>query len=426
MKKFVFLVAAVFALSCSAAEFDSDSRKAIAEEVGSPESVGISSDRISRLEAYMQRQVDEQRVGGLQILVARHGKIVFHKGAGMLDADAGIAVGKDSIFGLNSMTKPVTSVAVLMLYEQGHYLLTDPVSKYLPELADLQVYVSGEGDDIVTRPAAREMTIQDLLRHTSGVTYGFMGHPEVSAYYREHEVGSYKEDSATFITKLSKAPLVADPGSKWEYSQSTSVLARLVEVVSGQRFDEYLRQHLFEPLGMVDTGFYVTEADMDRLSARFEQQPDGTLKQYDKRTDRYAAEPIFISGGSGLVSTTGDYFRFAQMLLNGGEFEGARILSPITVNYMTKNQIPKNTERNFMTPPWQGFGLGVSVVMDNVAVGSVGSVGSYSWAGTASCNFWVDPVEDLVVIILTQIYPTRAFQLRAEVEPLVYQAIIGD
>jgi CubicO group peptidase (beta-lactamase class C family) len=391
-----------------------------------PEEVGLSSERLARLGAYVRQQVDDQQVAGIQILVSRHGKVAFLGSAGMADVNASIPVDSSTIFGLNSMTKPVSSVAVLMLYEQGHFLLTDPVSKHLPELADLQVYVSGEGDEIVTRPAAREMTIQDLLRHTSGLTYGFMGHPQVSAYYRTNEVGSAKEDSATFITKLASAPLIADPGSKWEYSNSTKVLSRLVEVITGQRFDAFLQQHLFEPLGMVDTGYFVEEDEIDRLSARYEKQPDGSLKQYDKRADRYATEPVFFAGDSGLVSTAADYFRFAQMLLNGGEIDGVRILSPATVDFMTKNQIPGGAERNFMTPPWLGFGLGVSIVLDSVAVGSPTSAGSYSWAGTASCNFWVDPQEDLVVIILTQIYPTRAFQLRAEVEALVYQAIIAD
>jgi len=400
--------------------------RAVAADVpmATPEEVGLSSERLARLDTYMQRQVDDRQVAGIQILVARHGKVTFLQSTGMADVEAAIPVSDQTIFGLNSMTKTVTSVAVMMLYEQGHILLSDPISKYLPELADMQVYVSGEGDDMVTRPASREMTIQDLLRNTAGMTYDWIGHKQVGAAYTANDVNWKADSAAQFVTNLAKTPLIQDPGARWEYSSATNVLARLVEVISGQTLDAFFQDHIFNPLGMVDTAYFVERAKFDRLSDIYEKQEDGSLKQHDQSLGRYGVEQKFKTGDTGLTSTSIDYYRFSQMLLNGGVLEGVRLLGPRTVAYMTRDQLTPETERHWVLQPGHGFGLGFDVLVDSVPTGMLVNPGTFFWMGGDGAVFWVDPVEELIVVAMVQISPPLLPRMRAELEALVYQAIV--
>ncbi len=389
-----------------------------------PEEVGLSAERLARLDAYMHQQVDDQQVAGIQILVARHGKVAFFNHVGMADVEASIPVSDKTIFGLNSMTKPITSVAVMMLYEQGHFLLTDPISKYLPVLADMQVYVSGEGDDIVTRPAGREMTIQDLLRNTAGMTYEFVGHEQVGATYGAHEVDWRAGSAAQFVANLTRTALIDDPGTRWEYSGATNVLVRLVEVISGQTIEGFFLDHIFEPLGMVDTAYFVDEAKHARLSAHYDKQENGSLKQVDQIAGRYGTEPKFKMGDSGLTSRSIDYYRFSQMLLNGGALDGVRLLGPRTVALMTRDNLTPEMERHWVMQPGHGFGLGFDVLTDQVPMGTLANPGTYFWMGGAGALFWIDPVDDLIVVLMVQISPALLPRMRAEVEALVYQAIV--
>jgi CubicO group peptidase (beta-lactamase class C family) len=392
--------------------------------MASPEQVGLSGERLERLETYMQRQVDDKQVAGLQILVARHGKVAFLESVGMADIAAGIPVDEGTIFGIDSMTKLVTSVAAMMLYEQGHFLLTDPVSKYLPELKNMQVYVSGEGEDIVTRPAVREATIQDLLRHTAGMTYSFIGHEQVAKAYIENGVDEEAGSGAQLVTNLAKTSLIADPGSRWEYSVATNVLARLVEVNSGQGLDVFFKENIFGPLGMPDTAYFVEDAKIARLSAHYDKQADGSLKQIDQGAGGYGDEPKYKMGDQGLTSTSIDYYRLSQMLLNGGTLDGVRLLGPRTVSLMTQDHLSPETERQWVLQPGHGFGLGVDVLVDNVPTGTPVNPGTYFWMGGAGAVFWVDPVDDLIVVLMVQRSPALLPAMRGEVEALVYQAIV--
>ncbi len=389
-----------------------------------PEDVGLSSERLARLDAYMRRQVDDKHVAGIQILVARHGKVAFFNNVGMADVEASIPVSDKTIFGLNSMTKPITSVAVMMLYEQGHFLLTDPISKYLPELADMQVYVSGEGDDIVTRPASRKMTIQDLLRNTAGMTYDEIGHEQVGAIYDAKDVNWKAGSARQFKRNLAKNPLIEDPGARWEYSGATNVLARLVEVISGQPLEVFFQEHIFDPLVMVDMAYFVGADKFDRISDIYEKQKDGSLKQHDQKFGRYGVEPKFKRGDAGLTSTSIDYMRFSQMLLNGGALDGVRLLGPRTVAMMTRDQLTPETERHWVLQPGHGFGLGFDILTDRVPTGTLANPGTYFWMGGDGAVFWVDPTDDLIVVLMVQISPPLLPRMRAEVEALVYQAII--
>ena len=324
------------------------------------------------------------------------------------------------------MTKTITSVAVMMLYEQGHFLLTDPIEKYLPELADRQVHVSGEGDELVTRPASRSIAIQDLLRSTAGMTYEGIGQGPVPGLYTENNVNWMAGSAAQFVTNLAKTPLITDPGTRWEYAGGTNVLARLVEVVSGQAFDAYVRDHVLAPLGMDDTGYFVSPDKIDRLSATYEKQADGTLKQTDGNRERYGVEHPYKMGDSGMVSTTLDFYRFAQMLLNGGDLDGVRLLGPRTVSFMTKDHLAADTERQWVLQPGHGYGLGFDVLVDPVPTATLASPGTYFWMGGQGAVFWVDPAQDLIAILMVQIAPPLLPAMRAELEALVYQAVIDD
>jgi CubicO group peptidase (beta-lactamase class C family) len=334
------------------------------------------------------------------------------------------------------MTKPITSVGLMMLYEQGRFQLNDPVAKFIPSWSNLGVFVTGNHPQFVTTAPARPMTIRDLLSHTSGLTYGSTERSNVDAAYRKLAVGDRTRAGYTvadMVAALGELPLEFSPGTRWNYSVATDVLGHLIEVISGQRLDAYLAEHVFGPLGMHDTGFTIRDDQVPRFAANYERQADGQLKLIDDPTRSAYAKVSLLSGGGGLVSTALDYHRFTAMLLNGGELDGMRLLGRKTVQLMTANHLPGDGDiaqlalpGSFTELPYAGlgFGLGFSVVQSPARAHIPGSVGAYAWAGAASTVFWVDPAEELIVIFMTQLMPASTYPLGRELRVLSYSALI--
>jgi CubicO group peptidase (beta-lactamase class C family) len=392
----------------------------------SPEEVGMSPERLGRLDAAMQKAVDSGELPGAVVLIARDGQLVYAKSFGWQDREKKIPMRNDSIFRLYSMTKPVVSVAAMILVEEGKLGLQEPVSKYIPEFKDMKVGV--ESTDAEGKPtlklvdAKRQITVQDLLRHTSGLTYGVLGTPNaVKKIYNDAGIFSQKWVLADFVKALAKLPLQFQPGTTWEYSHSTDVLGRVVEVASGRTLDVFLAERIFEPLKMLDTAFQVPPEKQDRIA---QPMPDIYTGKTPELID-FGKPQTFFAGGHGLVSTAGDYLRFAQMLANGGELEGARILGPRTVEYMTSNHVNAQIDKGpaFLPGPGYGFGLGFATRIDRGQSEWPGSPGDFYWAGFAGTYFWVDPEEELVPVLMTQ-EPLRRQYYRIQLRNLVYQSIV--
>jgi CubicO group peptidase (beta-lactamase class C family) len=404
--------------------------------LAAPEEVGISSERLARIESHLQRRyLQPQKIVGTLTLVARQGKVAYLSPLGLMDRERNKPMTEDTIFRIYSMTKPITSVALMTLYEQGFFQLNDEVYKFIPEWRNLQVYLSGNYPLFLTRPCERPMTIKDLMTHTSGLTYAFMERTNVDAAYRKLGIGviggplTLKE----MVEKLAEVPLEFSPGTYWNYSVSTDVLGYLVEVLSGMPFDVYLQKNLFEPLGMKDTAFYVPPEKVERFAANYLRRPDKTLTlEDDPAASPFTRPPRFLSGGGGLVSTAADYLRFCQMLLNGGELDGVRILGRKTIEFMTMNHLPGGKSlRDLNIGPFtqiatagNGFGLGFSVHLGSDKSQVIGSPGEYAWGGAASTVFWIDPKEELIVIFLTQFMPNATFNFRDQLKALIYSALI--
>ena len=390
-----------------------------------PEEVGLSSERLERIGEVFQDYVEEGRIAGAVGMVLRNGKLAYADAWGMRDLEAGDVMEEDDLFKICSMTKPVASVAVMTLYEEGHFFLSDPIGRYLPALANLRVANLAEasaGQEIPTERARRQVTIHDLLRHTSGFTYGDLSNTVVDAVYREREI-LYQPTLEDQVAALGEIPLLYQPGTQWNYSVSVDVLGRLVEVVSGQPFDVFLRERIFDPLGMADTGFRVPDSKSDRVAPTYGHSgPDRALGPGD--TSICDLPPTLFSGGAGLRSTAQDYARFAQMLLNGGELDGARILGRKTVELMTVDHLEEGMPTGFLSPGWS-FGLGFTVKTEAGLDGLPSSVGEYNWIGIQGTSFWVDPEEDLVGVFMVQIRPNRDITFRDQFKRLVYQALIG-
>jgi CubicO group peptidase (beta-lactamase class C family) len=382
-----------------------------------PEAIGLSTAGLDRLGAVMRSEVERKRVPGAVALVARRGQVAYYESFGQRDPVSGAPMQKDSIFRIYSMTKPIVSVAAMMLLEEGRFLLNDPVGKYLPELADMKVASERDGE-LTLVPAARAITIQDLLRHTSGLTYEFRGGGRVHKMYMAAHIYSRNQTNAEQVASLGKLPLLHQPGMQWEYSRSTDVVGRLLEVWSGMTLGEFLRQRIFAPLGMTDTGFYVPAHDLGRLAEAFAKDPEsGSTVQLGNVNDA----PKFESGGGGLVSTAGDYARFLQMLLNGGKFGGVRYLSRKSVELMTADHLGSMTGAPDLLLPGYGFGLGFAVRLHAGIAHVPGSVGQYFWGGLAGTTFWVDPAEELFAIMLIQA-PGQRDYYRTLFRDLVYGA----
>jgi CubicO group peptidase (beta-lactamase class C family) len=399
-----------------------------------PEDVGLSSERLARIDDHLRRRyLDPGKIAGCLTVVARDGHVAWVSRLGERDRERHLPMTEDTLFRMHSMTKPITSVALMTLYEEGHFQLDDPVAKLIPQWRDLRVYRGGNHPDWLTEPCARPITVRDLLSHTSGLTYGFLERTNVDAAYRKLGVGGPAGTLRDMIDQLAELPLEFSPGTRWNYSVATDVCGYLVEVVSGQRFDRFLEERIFRPLGMVDTGFTVPEGAAGRLAGSYQRGPDKSLVvAEDPRQSVYLRPRTFFSGGGGLVSTASDYLRFAQMLLNGGALDGARILGPRTLALMTLNQLPGGQELAALatgafsetTYDGTGFGLGFWVVLDQVRAHTPSSPGEFGWGGMASTVFWVDPSEDLVVLFLTQFMRSGTFDFRGQLRSIVYGAIV--
>jgi CubicO group peptidase (beta-lactamase class C family) len=406
-----------------------------------PAEVGIDPARLERLDRHFARYVDNGKLPGWLLAVSRHGRLVHVSACGARDIEARLPVEADTLWRIYSMSKPITSVAAMILYEEGAFELTDPVSAFIPSFADARVYTGGSDLKLVTVPATEPMRIWHLLTHTSGLTYGFHRAHPVDARYRangfewDHPPGF---DLAACCDAWAGMPLLFQPGAEWNYSVSTDVLGRVIEVASGQSLDEFFASRLFGPLGMTETAFSVGEQSRGRLAALYTPGQGGQASRLDAMGKVARSRPGYLSGGGGLISTAADYQRFTQMLLHrpespAGELDGTRLLGPRTVAYMTRNQLPGGADLEtfgrplFAEAPFRGmgFGLGFAVMLDPAAGKTLTSTGEYSWGGAASTAFFVDPAEELTVSFFTQLLPSSSYPIRSQLRQLVYQALAG-
>lgn len=420
-----------------------------------PERIGMSSERLERVGEAMRRMIADEQIPGTVTLIARKGKVVHFEANGLRDVARKLPMQKDTIFRLYSQSKPVTGVAVMMLFEEGRFLLSDPVSKYLPEFANMQVYAGTKDGEVVTEPA-RPMTIHQLLTHTSGLTYDFFPTPVGEMYRQRGVVGSVSvagelepgtqsardkgelelQSLQQWSERLASVPLVSQPGSAWNYSVGMDVLGRLVEVVSGQSFGDFMNQRIFVPLNMVDTGFHVPPEKLSRFAANYSPAgvAGGLVLLDDPMASPYSLPPSIEMGGSGLVGTVEDYLKFALMLANGGEYNGVRLLSPKTTEFMMANHMTPNIAADPLTSleglmtgsrSWgMGFGLTGSVVTNAAISGLPVSNGTFSWGGAATTHFWVDPEEDIVGLVHTQLLPDGTYPVKQMMQLMTYQALI--
>ncbi|GLZ49320.1 serine hydrolase [Actinomycetospora sp. NBRC 106375] len=399
-----------------------------------PEDVGLHGGRLARLDHYLRARVDSGRMPGYLVAVARRGRLAHLGRYGARDLERRLPVEVDTVFRIYSMTKPITSVAAMMLSEEGCFGLDDAVGDHLPAFREQRVYVGGNDAGPVSVPAPGPVRIRHLMTHTSGLTYGFHRVHPVDARYRAAGFGLGLPPDTTLAQAcdvLAAQPLLFAPGTEWNYSLGTDVLGRLVEVVSGQSLPDFLAERILGPLAMRDTGFQVPADHLDRLARLYVAGPDGPVPD-DTLGAQVHAPPSAPSGGGGLVSTVADYLRFAEMLRRGGELDGVRLLGPRTVAHMTANHLPGGADLAAFGRPLYaetpfhgvGFGLGVAVVLDPVRYGAPTSVGEFGWGGAASTVFWADPREDLTVVLLTQLMPPPALPIRPTLRQLVHQAIV--
>ncbi|RAK56504.1 serine hydrolase domain-containing protein [Phenylobacterium deserti] len=401
---------------------------------------GLDPERLERIGAHLERSyVGPGKIAGCQVTVARHGHLAYSRSFGLMDRERGRPVADDTIWRIYSMTKPITSVALMTLFEQGFFQLNDPVSRFVPSWRNQRVWVSGEGEEMVTERPARPVTFRDLLSHQAGLTYGGglpgvgVQHPVDNAYLALGiKTRGGTDSAAEFLDKLGRIPLRYQPGTSWMYSIATDVCGALVEVISGKPLAQYLQEVIFDPLGMVDTGFHVPADKASRLAANYQRLPDKTLKLIDDpQNSPFLTEPAFKSGGGGLVGTSADYLRFCEMLRRGGELDGRRIIGPRTLELMRLNFLPGGRDLastavgGFSETAYEGvgFGLGFAMTVDQTATATL-SQSDYYWGGAASTIFWVDPREELVVIFMTQLMPSWVFNVRGQLKSIVYASIV--
>ena len=408
-------------------------------KISRPEEAGFSSERLARITQFFQSEVDQGAIPGAVLVVARNGKVVYRQAVGYQDREKKIPMKTDAIFRIFSMTKPVASVAVMMLAEEGKIDVMAPVAQYLSEFKDVKVGVE-KTDPATGKPTLsleapeRPMTVQDLLRHTSGLVYGPFGNTLVHQAYNQANLFDQGQTLAEFVTKISKLPLAHQPGTVWEYGMSVDVLGRIVEVVSGMPFDRFLEERITKPLGMPDTAFYVSAAQASRVVEPQVEAATGKRPQFGEVEDFTREKVKFFSGGGGLLSTATDYTRFCQMLLNGGELNGMRLLSPKTLAVMTSDQLPPGASRVGMLAATQdlsplpelgqSFGLGFAVRTDVGHTAVSGSVGDAFWAGAAGTYFWIDPQEKLYAVMMLQMPFVPAGHYRRAMREMVYGALV--
>jgi CubicO group peptidase (beta-lactamase class C family) len=396
--------------------------------------VGFDAGRLARIDRHFARYVDDGRLPGWLVLVSRRGRIVHLATCGRRDLEADLPVELGTRFRIYSMTKPVTAVAAMQLYEEGAFTLKDPVAKFIPSFGDLRVYLDGPASAPRTRPATVPMRLWHLFTHTAGLTYGFHHAHPVDELYRlagSEWAPPEGKDLAECCDLYAGLPLLFEPGSEWNYSVASDVLGRVVEVVSGQSLDRWFAERIFGPLGMADTGFWVDEAAHGELAALYV-AAGGGLARHDQLGGRALARPDCLDGGGGLVSTAADYHRFTQALLRGGELDGARVLGSRTLAYMARNHLPGGADLEAFGRPLfaettfdgVGYGLGFSVLLDPVANKVLASAGELAWGGAASTFFWVDPAEQVTAVFMTQLVPSSTYPIRPELRQLVYQALV--
>jgi CubicO group peptidase (beta-lactamase class C family) len=418
----------------------------LAPTPASPESAGMSKPALDRLENHLkQRYVDAGRFPGTQLLVYRRGKIVHSTVQGFADVERKVPVKEDTIFRIYSMTKPITSVAFMMLVEEGRVALDEPVHKYIPEWKNLGVFLAGTYPAFLTRPPSRPMLIVDLLRHTSGLTYGFQQRSNVDAAYRENKIGEVIKAGTlqSMIEDLARIPLEFSPGEAWNYSVATDVIGYLVGKISGMPFEQFLKERILGPLGMNDTDFFVPKEKAHRFAACYSADPQGGFNplaadrkgtltlQDDPATSSFLSPPSLVSGGGGLCSTAADYLTFCRALLNSGELGGVRLLGPKTLKLMASNHLPGGVDLPAMSRSLFseaayngiGFGLGFAVTMNPAQTLIAGSPGEFNWGGAATTSFFIDPAEEMITIFMTQVLPSSAYPLRRELRTMVYAAI---
>jgi CubicO group peptidase (beta-lactamase class C family) len=405
-----------------------------------PEDVGVSSPRLERLTRLVQGYVNRGHIPGAITMVARGRQVIHFETYGQMNRETGEPTRPDNIFRFYSMTKPIASVGLMTLYEEGRFQLDDPVSKFIPEFEDARVFVDGSADDYQSRAPERAITIHDLLRHTSGLVYGgslnTLVAPGLGELYTRSELNgavNYPGTLRNLVTKLATLPLAEDPGSRWMYSMSTDVVGYLCEVISGQPFAAFLKERIIDRLQMTDTAFEVPGEKLERFVPNYVYaEPNGYRLVDAPRTSPYLRPCTCPSGGSGLVSTAQDYMRFCKMLAGGGELDGERILSPRTVRFMTQNHLPDGRDLRSMgqgaelagNGPGVGFGLGFAVLIDPAAAELLGTPGEYYWGGAASTAFFISPAEELIVVFLTQLMNGREYPIRRELRVLAYQALV--
>ncbi|WDZ87095.1 serine hydrolase domain-containing protein [Micromonospora cathayae] len=401
-----------------------------------PDEIGFDPARLARIDEHFGRYVAAGQLSGWQIVVTRRGHVAHSSTYGLRDVESGAPVEADTLWRIYSMTKPVTSVAAMMLWEEGRFELTDEISRWLPEFADVRVYAKGSAAKPYTVPAVEPIRVWHLLTHTAGLTYGFMQTSVVDGLYRAAGYDLHWPagvDLAAASVALAELPLLYQPGSAWGYSVATDVLGRLVEVVSGQRLDEFFTERILRPLGMTDTHWWVDGDDAERLGALYVPDPrTGRLLRHEQLGAAARQRPTLHAGGSGLICSAYDYHRFTQFLLRGGELDGVRLLGPRTVRFMTRNHLPGGQDLGALSVggfaesifDGIGFGLGFAVVQDPIPSRVPSSVGEYYWGGVASTAFWVDPAEEITAQLYTQLLPSSTYPLRAQLRQLVYSALV--
>ena len=400
--------------------------------VARPEDVGLSTERLAKIDTWMDALVASGRLPGVSVTVARRGRMAYQRCTGRADIARAVPYTPETMVRIYSMTKPIATVAALMLYEDGRFQLDDPISRFLPCFAGQRVCVGGNRGKMETVPAVRDITFRDLMTHTSGLTYHFMFSTLVDAAYRDQGIDFQTSDDSLgmLVERVAKIPLLAQPGAEWNYSIATDVLGYLVQVISGQDFGEFIEQRILAPLGMRDTHFTISDEKLPRFAANYVPGAEGLTLLDDPQTSRYRLPGKIRSGGGGLISTAGDYLRFAQMLLGGGAFGGVRLLGRKTVELMTSNHLrgdmadmgqPRLSESSY---EGVGFGLGCSVTLNPAKAQLIGSAGEYAWGGAASTAWWNDPAEEMSVVLLTQLTPSSTYPIRRELRVLTYQALV--
>ena len=397
---------------------------------------GFEEAKLARIGEHLRtRYVEPGKIPGCQVLVSRHGIPAYFESMGLMDRERGRPVESDTIFRIYSMSKPITSVALMMLWEEGRFQLTDPVHRFIPSWRGQEVWESGEGDQMITRPPITAPTMQHILSHTAGLTYGGLlpglESPVDQSYQSAGIARGDGETLTEFADKLGRVPLLYEPGQKWCYSLATDVCGALVEIISGQSFESFLKERIFDPLGMIDTGFRVSDEQAPRFAACYMRTMDKqVVLEDDPETSHYRHKRNFFSGGGGLVGTTADYMAFCEMLRQGGQFNGFQLLGRRTLELMTANHLMGGRSLAQMAlgafsetaNEGVGFGLGFASTLDEVASRTVGA-GDFYWGGRASTIFWVDPEEDLQVIFMTQLIPSSTFNFRGQLKNIVYGAL---